>query len=184
MKRLSLKEKYLLYKVRENQDAQAYGKLYDIYVTRIYRFILFKVGRVEEAEDLTSEVFLKTWEYMNSTKKGIKNLNALLYRIARNCVIDHYRSKAHNATTTQEEIFEKIEDKRDLPEEANLKMEVESIERHLKQLKDVYREVIILKYIEEFSIGEIADILEKTKGNVRVLLHRAVGALKEIAGDR
>ena len=73
MKRLSLKEKSLLYKVREKQDAVAYGELYDYYVTRIYRFIFFKVRTKEEAEDLTSEVFLKTWEYINSTKKSIKN---------------------------------------------------------------------------------------------------------------
>ncbi|MFA6537252.1 MAG: sigma factor, partial [Patescibacteria group bacterium] len=80
MKKASLKEKYLIYKVRQSKDAEAYGKLYDYYVERIYRFIFFKVNNVETAEDLTSEVFLKTWEYINKTNKKISNLNALFYR--------------------------------------------------------------------------------------------------------
>jgi len=62
-------------------------------------------------------------------------------------------------------------------------MEIQSIEVHLSKLKDDYREVIILKYIEEFSITEIAEVTGKSKGNVRVLLHRALKAIKEIAGE-
>ncbi|NQT49844.1 RNA polymerase sigma factor [Candidatus Kuenenbacteria bacterium] len=183
MNKASLKEKYLIYKVRQNKDADSYGQLYDYYVDRIFRFILFKVSSVEVAEDLTSEVFLKTWEYINNTNKKIGNLNALLYKVARNCVIDHYRSKAKDAVTTDEEVMLNIKDMRDLEADANLKMEIQSIEVHLSKLKDDYREVIILKYIEEFSITEIAEVTGKSKGNVRVLLHRALKAIKEIAGE-
>ncbi len=184
MNKASLKEKYLIYKVRQNKDAESYGQLYDYYVDRIFRFILFKVSSVETAEDLTSEVFLKTWEYINTTDKKIGNLNALLYKVARNAVIDHYRKKRNDVIGTDEDFMHSIADHRiNIEKDANLKIEIQSIEKHLGKLKDIYREVIILKYIEEFSVTEIAEVIDKSRGNVRVLLHRALQALKEIAGE-
>ncbi len=183
MDKASLKEKFLIYQVRQNKDAESYGQLYDFYVDRIFRFIFFKVSSQEIAEDLTSEVFLKTWEYINKTDRKIGNFNALLYRVARNAVIDHYRSKNKDFIGTDEEYMERIQDDRNLEEEVNIKIEVKSIEAHLTKLKEIHREIIILKYIEEFSIAEISEILDKGKGSVRVLLHRALQALKEIAGE-
>lgn len=183
MNKASLKEKYLIYKVRQNKDAEAYGQLYDCYVDRIFRFVLFKVSSTEVAEDLTSEIFLKTWEYINKTKKKIQNLNALLYRVARNCVIDHYRARRYDTVTSDEEYMERIEDKRNLEADINERMEIQNIETHLKKLKDAYREIIILKYVEGFSVAEMAEITERSAGNVRVVLHRALKALKEIAGE-
>lgn len=183
MKKASLKEKILIYKVRQNKDAESYGQLYDIYVDRIFRFIFFKVSTVEIAEDLTSEVFLKTWEYINKTSSKIENINALLYRVARNRVIDYYRIKKRETTTSDEEYMERIQDKRNLEAETDVKVDLKNVEKYLEHLKDVHREIIILKYIEEFSITEIAGILEKSKGNVRVVLHRAMKALKDIAGE-
>ena len=180
MNKASIKEKYLIYKVRQNKDAEAYGELYDFHVDRIYRFIFFKVRTREEAEDITSEVFLKTWEYVNKTDKKIDNLNALFYRIARNAVIDYYRSKSKDANLIDEDQMLLIEEKRNIREEVEVSLDIENLQPYLLKLKDTYREVIILKYIEEFSIKEISSIIDKSSGNVRVLLHRALAALKEI----
>ena len=183
MNKHSLQEKFLIYKVRQHKDADAYGKLYDYYVDRIFRFVYFKVGTREEAEDLTSEVFLKTWEYINKTNKKIQNFNALIYRVARNVVIDYYRTKRKDIGGTDEEQMLRIQDKRNVEEEVNVKITIKNVEQHLGRLKENYREVIILKYIEEFTIPEIAEILGKNKANVRVLLHRGLQALKDIAKD-
>lgn len=181
MKKHSLQEKFLIYKVRQHKDADAYGKLYDYYVDRIFRFVFFKVGSQEEAEDLTSESFLKTWEYINKTNKKIDNFNALIYRVARNVVIDSYRTRRNDVPATDEEQMLRIQDQRDIEKEVNIEFEIKSVEKHLAQLKETYREVIILRYIEEFSITEISEITGKNKANVRVLLHRGLTALKEIA---
>jgi RNA polymerase sigma-70 factor (ECF subfamily) len=183
MKRTSLKEKFLIFKVRQKKDPKAFGELYDYYVKRIYRFILFKVATPEEAEDLTSEVFLKTWEYINKTNKVIKNINALFYRVARNCVIDYYRSRVFETRMTDMEQMKQIQDKRDLALEVEVKMDVEKFSRDLRKLKDIYREAILLKYVEDFSISDIAEIMDKSNANVRVLLHRALKALKEVVGE-
>ena len=170
--------------MKQSKDADAYGQLYDFYVDRIYRFILFKVPGPEEAEDLTSEVFLKTWEYVNKTTKKIQNINALFYRVARNSVIDYYRTRKFDTSISDEDNFKQIQDKRNLVDDTATKIEVEDVKLSLLKLKDEYREIIILKHIEEFSISEIADILSKSTGNVRVLLHRATKALKEIKSKK
>lgn len=184
MKKNSLQEKYLIFRIKHSKDPQAYAQLYDFYVDRIFRFILFKVKTVEDAEDITSEVFLKTWNYIRTTQKRIENLNALLYKMSRNAVVDYYRSKQRTEELmSDEDQFKKIMRARDLDQEIDNKFELKNIENYLNQLKDEYREVIILRYVEEFSINEIAQILEKTKGNVRVLLHRAMQRLRELMGE-
>jgi len=176
-----LKEKILLSKVKARKDPEAFAELYDLYVNSIYRFIYFKVSSVEEAEDLTSDTFLKTWEYLNKERR-IENFKALLYRIARNLVIDFYRKKslAESELLDEERISDKADNRLNLTEKIQVKMEIVELENNLSKLKDEYKEVIILKFVEGFSINEIAKILEKPKGNVRVLIHRAVKALKEI----
>lgn len=78
MKGNSLKNQYLLFRAK-NKDPESFTKVYDLYVERIYRFIFFKVANPEDAQDLTSEVFLKTWQYINDGKE-VKNLNAFFIK--------------------------------------------------------------------------------------------------------
>jgi RNA polymerase sigma-70 factor, ECF subfamily len=184
MKRNSLKEKYLVFRVKNHKDPEAYGELYDHYVERIYRFILFKVSSVEDAEDISAEVFLKSWQYIRNTDKKIGNLNALLYKMARNAVIDYYRNKRRNELPMSDQSqYENIMEQRNLEEEIDVKIGVNNIEKYLDQLKDEYREVVILRYIEQYSVNEIAEILNKSTSNIRVILHRAIKRLKELIGD-
>jgi RNA polymerase sigma-70 factor (ECF subfamily) len=174
----------LIFKVKYHKDPDAYGELYDYYVDRIYRFVYFKVNRREEAEDITAEVFLKTWQYIRTLEKRIDNLNALLFRTARNAIIDFYRSKRREDTSlSAADEFKHILAQRDLEREVAVKIDAQGIEACLNQLKDEYREVIILKYIEGFSTSEIATILEKSMSNVRVLLHRGLRRLRELMGE-
>ncbi|MFA5187863.1 MAG: RNA polymerase sigma factor [Patescibacteria group bacterium] len=178
------KEKYLLFRAK-NKDSEAFARVYDFYVDRIYRFVFFKINRPDEAQDITSEVFLKTWQYIIDGKK-INNLNALFYKIARNLVIDHYR-KASAQDVSLENIKADAEEIKELADEQinkiDKKIQVEKIEEKLRGLKDDYREIIILRYIEDLSIGQIAEIVEKKKGAVRVILYRALNALKDLMGE-
>ena len=97
-----ISEKILLYKVQTKKDPEAYAKLYDLYVKRIYRFVFFKVSSEVEAEDITSDVFLKAWNYLNANKE-VKSFSGLLYRMARNAVIDLYRAKSNSTEVTMAE---------------------------------------------------------------------------------
>lgn len=177
-----LKEKYLLFKLRIKKDPEVFGEIYDLYVSQIYRFIFFKVANKEDAEDLTAEVFLRTWQYINEMgAEAIDNLQAFLYQVARNAVIDFYREKAQKELTSSEDLKIDLQDqKQNLAEKIQNSSMLQETKNALQQLKDEYREVIILRYIEEMSVGETAKVLGKSKGAVRVLLHRALKALREI----
>lgn len=174
-----LKERHLLFRIRSKKDKTAFGELYDWYVKKIYRFIYFKVNNKEEAEDMTSEVFLKTWNYLIEYKeKEIDSFSGLIYRISRNAVVDYYRQRAKKMEVQlNDEIL--ISD-----EKGQLKVEVDyEIEKLLiviKKLKQDYQEVLMFKYVEELSVSEIAEILERSQISVRVTLHRAMKKLKEM----
>jgi RNA polymerase sigma-70 factor (ECF subfamily) len=177
-----LSEKLLLYQAQTKRDPEAYAKLYDEYVKRIYRFVYFKVSNHEEAEDITSEVFLKAWDYLQE-KKEIKSFAGFLYRIARNLIVDHYRAKTYKSetviTVTGEEATE-AGDRGAWSEKIEIKIEAQGILQAIKKLKQEYQEVVTLRYVDELGIDEIAEITGKGKIAVRVTLHRALKKLEEI----
>jgi RNA polymerase sigma-70 factor (ECF subfamily) len=174
-------EKLLLFRLYEDKSAEAFGELYDLYVEPIYRFILFKVKTATEAEDLTAEVFLKTWDYILRRERKIDNFKAFIYRLARNAVADYYRQGVQSESSRSHEEMELI------PEAIELNIatvveknsELVGIERGLRTLKDEYREILILRYVEDYSVADIAKIVEKSRGAVRVNLHRALNALRQ-----
>ncbi len=174
-------EKLLLLRLKK-KDPEAFAQVYDLYITPIYRFIYFKVATRQDAEDLTSEVFLRIWQYITETEEAIENLRALLYRTARNLVIDFYRQKAKRDLPQDQEALNNVIDDRQQSLLSHIENELamKNIERVLRKMKDEYREVIILKFVEELTVGEIAKILDKSKGSVRVLLHRALKVSREL----
>jgi RNA polymerase sigma-70 factor (ECF subfamily) len=187
-----IKQKILLYRLQSKPDPEAYAKLYDIYVKQIYRFVYFKVSSHEEAEDITSEVFLKAWHYINDkSKKKVNSFSGLLYRLARNTIIDLYRKKAKRTEIKlvdensenrieykTEKNVEEIGDKGKWQKDIETKIEVENLLEILQNLKYEYKEIITLRYVDGLEINEIAEITGKRKVAVRVMLHRAVKKLK------
>lgn len=173
-------EKILLYRLKTKSDPESYAKLYDTYVEQIYRFVYFKVSSREEAEDLTSDVFLKAWHYVQEGR-DIKNFKALLYKIARNCIIDLYRKKSAKPESYLEDQMEKGFEAGDggawLKKETAV-LDSEQIIKALKKLKQEYQEVITLRYVDELEVSEIAEIVGKGQVTVRVTLHRAITKLK------
>lgn len=162
----------------KNKDHEAYGQFYDLYIDRIYRFVYFKVNSEDDAKDLTSEVFLKTWQYIKEDKK-IKNLNAFVYMVARNCVIDFYRVKSRK--NENEEFIN--ENHLNLAEDSLLlkkikDSEVSTVLKALATLKEEYREAITLHYLDELSVKEMSQILDKSPGTIRVMLYRSLNSLK------
>ena len=174
----NIKEKILLTKVRAG-DKEAFGELYDLYVERIYRFIYFKVSRASDAEDLSSEVFLRSWKYISDGAE-VENFKAFLYRISRNVIIDFYRKNYGKQTLNIED--ENIVDNlraNNLIEKIDINIQIKEVMQALDKLKEEYRESILLRFVEDYSIGEIAGIMNRSNGAVRVLLHRAIESLKK-----
>ena len=180
----NLKEKLLLYRLQTEHDPDAFAELYDLYIKRIYRFVYFKVSSHEEAEDITADVFLKTWNYFTEHKE-VKSFSGLLYRIARNSIIDLYRAKAAAPTElVGEEMEAELGDGGKWYGELNARVENQQLLQSLKKLKQEYQEVVTLRYVDELEIDEIAAITGKGKIAVRVTLHRAINKLKELTEQK
>lgn len=153
-----------------------FTKIYDENVEKIYRFIFLKVDSKETAQDLTSKTFLKTWEAFK--EKKIENPRAFLYQVARNVIKDYYREKEKASIISLEEIS--LSDSfQEFQEKVNLNSEIERMKKALKELDEDYQNVLIWYYLDEIPIKEIAKMLNKTEGNIRVLIHRALNALRE-----
>lgn len=172
--------KLLLSKLKEN-DHEAFIEAYDLYVDQIYRFVYFKTSSQEDAQDLTSIVFLKTWNYIRENSlKDVKTLRALMYKVARNSVIDHYRKKSQVDLSIDQDGGIDIADRnQDIARQIEIKSDFKIIENKLYELKDEYKEIIVLRFIDELTIREIAAIIEKSSSNTRVLIHRALKTLKK-----
>ena len=164
-----------------DKKKKAFSEIYNKYVNGIFRFVFLKVDSRQTAEDLTSETFLKGWrafKIQNPISK-IKNPRAFLYKIARNLVIDYYRQKAHFRIVSIENA-KFVRDPKNLEEEMNLDLDMLRIRTALSKLQDTHQEIIILRYLDNLSIFEIAEILDKSEGAVRVGLHRALKALRAV----
>ncbi len=166
-----------------NIDKEAFGRLYDLYVKPIYRFVYLKVNSREEAEDLTSETFLKAWDYISKPENSqkIRNAKAFFYQVASNLVIDFYRKKAFLPVSLASlgENSE-IKDEKELIGADKLIREAEigELKRAFQNIPPNYSDTIIWYYLEDLKISEIAEVLKKSEGTVRVLIHRALKALK------
>ncbi|PIT92900.1 MAG: RNA polymerase subunit sigma-70 [Candidatus Harrisonbacteria bacterium CG10_big_fil_rev_8_21_14_0_10_38_8] len=173
-----------LIKKAQRGDSDAFGLLYDQYVTQIYRFIYLKVSHKEQAEDLSHEVFLKAWKNLPNFKIQKFPFSSWLYRIARNSVIDYYRTKKDN--TSLESFFSVIEERFQIDDTEKLTDHAiffKKFKEVLSSLTKDQQEVINLRFIEDLTPAEIATIINKKEGTVRILQHRAVKKLKELLED-
>ena len=157
---------------------EQFSHIYDQYIEKIYRFVYLKVNSQEIAEDLTSKVFLRGWESYNKNQRKIENPGAFLYQIARNMVVDHYREKGRNKVTYAENLFYIPDTAKNPHEKAIVNADIELTMSALKNLKKEYQDVLIWYYLEDMSAENIAQLLDKPAGTVRVTIHRGLESLK------
>ena len=171
-------EKQLLTQVASG-NKEAFGQLYDLYAPRLFRFIRIKVKSQALAEDLSSEMFLKVYEYlMDKENKVEDSFQALLYRVARNLIADYYKKKSSQDIFMGDDfhIFLNEEPAKD---EISSKEIADQIHKAITHIKEEYQDVLILYYIDELPVPEIAKILNKSAGAIRVLIHRGLVSLKK-----
>jgi RNA polymerase sigma-70 factor, ECF subfamily len=151
--------------------------LYNHYYERLYRFIYYRVSHKEVAEDLTEEVFIKSFRNLKNLEQTAA-FEGWLFQIARNQVIDYYRSK--KSTVPLEEIENTLEYETNIVDIVNLQTEQTLLIKILKELNSDQQMVIKLKFIEDLDNETIANLMDKTEGSIRVLQHRAIAKLKEL----
>lgn len=160
--------------------ASAFGLLYDHYQPKIYRFVLIKVSRREDAEDITHQVFLNAWQNISNYKDLGFPFSSWLYRIAKNQVIDKYRTKKQEVglDSVDEEVFADS----GIGGSIEIKIQLERVMKEIKNLKQDYQDVLIMRFVEDLSIKEVAAAVEKSEGAVKLMQHRAIKELKKVLG--
>jgi RNA polymerase sigma-70 factor, ECF subfamily len=164
-------------KKAQNGDTQAFALIYDHFSPKIYKFIYFRVGHKEIAEDLLSDTFIKGWRKIQHVNSPAA-LSAWLYQIAKNNIIDYYRIKKE--TVALEDVEDFLEDAVDPIDTTSLNMEQKTLLELVELLPTEQREIIKYKFFEDLSNDEIAYVIGKTEGAIRVIQHRAIIKLKEL----
>jgi RNA polymerase sigma-70 factor (ECF subfamily) len=156
---------------------EQFSQVYDKYIDKIYRFVYLKVDSQEIAEDITSKVFLKGWEAY-SRKFEIRNERAFLYQIARNAVVDYYRERARTKIISSEVLSEMTDPTGSPHEKAILGADAIAVRLAIQKLEKEHQDIIIWHYLDDMPIADIAKILGRPVGTVRVMLHRGLKELK------
>lgn len=160
-------------------DQQAFGQLYDAYVDSIYRFIYLRVEDQQTAEDISANVFLKAWEKLEDYQMRGVPFRAWLFRIARNAVIDHYRTRKEVAPL--EAVVNTYDESAvPVPEHVATRMEAQKIMSLMEQLTEDQRNVLTLKLVHGLNTQEVAKALGKRQGAVRALQMRGLQALAKL----
>ncbi len=161
----------------QDGDAEAFGRLYEHYVTVVYRYLLHRVGDRAQAEDFTSETFVRALRRIDSLSFQGRDVGAWLVTIARNIVRDHVKSSRFRLEVT-------IADMRDAdpgtdgPEDAVVQALInQQLLSCIRQLGSDQQECISLRFLQGLSVAETAAVMGKKDGAIKALQHRAVRRL-------
>lgn len=166
-------------KLCQKGQLEEFGKLYDIYIKKIYDFIYFKTTHKETAEDLTSLTFTKALQNISKFNQNQGTFSAWLFRIARNTVIDHYRTKKQNSNI--DDIWDLAEDN-DIERDLDTKMQLDKIKIFLEKLTSEQRELVIMRVWQGMSYKEIAGITGKTEASCKMSFSRTIAKIRQEAG--
>jgi len=162
----------------KNGDGEAFGRLYDMHVDRVYRHIYFRISNAADAEDLTQQVFIKAWQAIGKYNKTASPFLAWLIKIGHNLVIDFYRSKKSEVCLDCDIVAAGTGS--DPAYLAEAYFDRQEIRQSINKLPGDQQQVILMRFIEDFSYAEIAAVLGKSEGAIRVILHRGLKQLKTI----
>jgi RNA polymerase sigma-70 factor (ECF subfamily) len=163
-------------------DAAAFGRLYDLYVDRVFAFARSRVRTVQDAEDLTEVAFTKAWQAIGSYDDRGLPFTAWLFRIARNAVIDCHRKSERQPETVDISAAAALPDSLRVEDEVIMRLDSEQVRAALRELTEEQASVIIMRFMWDLSLKDVADALGKTEGAVKAMQHRAVRSLATLLG--
>lgn len=155
---------------------EVYLKGYNDYSDAIFRFCMLKTSKKDVALDLTQETFTKLWEYISEGNE-VREMRPLLYRIAANLVIDYYRKKKSESLDLLTE--KGFEPKDEEIKDAYKSSEIEELYRKLEKIDPKYKDILIMRFVNDLSIKEIAEVYDEHENTISVRIHRAIEKLKE-----
>ena len=171
----SVDDKQLIARAQRG-DKKAISTLYTTHLQSIYKYVRYRVDTDAQAEDITSDVFLRMVRELPRYQVTGAPFRAWLYRIAYNCIVDIYRRPVTDGLT--DEISENLPGDTDDPFQVlALAEDHDQLRRALSSLSPDYQNVLVLRFINDVPHAEVAEIMGKSEANARVLQHRALKAL-------
>jgi RNA polymerase sigma-70 factor (TIGR02952 family) len=164
-------------------DAEAFGRLYDHYVSMVHRYVYYRVGDRATAEDVTSETFVRALRRIDSLSFQGRDVGAWLVTIARNIILDHVKSSRYRLEVTTADMRD-ADRATDGPEDAVVQhLTNRELLACVQQLGSEQQECIVLRFIHGLSVSETAEIMGKKDGAIKALQHRAVRRLAGLLPD-
>jgi RNA polymerase sigma-70 factor (ECF subfamily) len=164
-------------------EPEAAGLLYDAHQAAIFRYLWFRLGERETAEDLTGEVFIRMLEALPRYRPTATPFRAWLYRIARNLAIDYGRRAGQTTTIALEEVLAEHDPAHDPAQQVDQRLSLEALRTALAKLEAEQREVVTLRFLAGLSLRETAAVVDKTEAAVKALQHRGLAALNQTLNE-
>jgi RNA polymerase sigma-70 factor (ECF subfamily) len=159
-------------------DSEAFGKLYDEYVGRIYNYIYYRTGNQHDAEDLTARVFFRAMRHITNYQDRGLPFSAWLYRIAHNLVANWHRDNSRRQEVALEDDY-RLNSGGDLPETSLLRTEEQAaLLEVIRDMPEDRQQLLVLKFVEHLSNAEIGLIMDRTEGAIKSLYHRTLTSLR------
>lgn len=161
-------------------DTNAFGDLYDRYLDQVYNYIFYQVSNTQETEDLTETVFLKAFESLSrfNQSQTVENFRAWIFRIARNQVVDYYRTRKPSVSIESSLPLRSTDPQ---PEAAvQLSQEYQDMMEAFDKLDPTFRQVLTCRLIDGLSHRETARIMNLKENHVRILQYRALKKIRQL----
>ena len=169
-----------LIELAQANEADAFGELYYRHAKRVFRFLYAHINDQLDAEELTSEVFIRAWRTVsNHRDQGIPFIVYLL-RIARNVLVDYYRLSARSGEHMSIEDRMIPDNHPDPDESVATQLERQELRKTLERLQEDHRTVLILRFLSGLTAEETGQVMGRTPGAVRLLQQRALSALRNL----
>jgi RNA polymerase sigma-70 factor, ECF subfamily len=163
-------------------DRAAFATLYRRYLDRVYGYAFYQLGDHHDAEDATERIFMAALGAIPSFRDEGSTFRAWLFRIAHNTIANAHRTRARRRDEPLPDWFERTSPDADPARLVAMADEMHEVRHAIERMPDDRRQVILLKFVDELSTAEIADVLDRTPGAVRVLLHRSLRDLASRLG--
>ena len=172
-----------LVKKAKTRDPDAFGMLYDEYVDQIFRYVYYKVGNLTESQDLTGQTFLKAFENIDSFEMRDVAFSSWLYRIAHNLVVDFFRRESKRESVPIDDQPPTASPRGNPVESVLADLESERLYKAMHKLTHNQREVLVLKFIDNLSNAQVAEIMGISVGAVKSTQKRGLLALNRILSN-
>ncbi|MGC9521923.1 MAG: RNA polymerase sigma factor [Anaerolineae bacterium] len=162
-------------------DEAALTEIYDTFAPKIFRYVYRRTGNDDVAHDLTAETFHRFLEALKREAGPTEHLSGWLYRVAHNLIVDFYRREPDDPPAQLEDVDPAVPATQG--EHVAREQRASRTRAALMMLTPLQQQVVVLRFLEEMSLAEVAEVLNRTVGSIKALQHRAIDNLQQILAE-